>query len=55
MSKSAAIIIATTGKSVVKKAIESSLNQTHKNKKVYLVVDGDIFLESTKKIGRAHV
>lgn len=39
--KQAAIIIPTTGNPKVGKAIESALNQTYKNIKIFIVVDGN--------------
>jgi cellulose synthase/poly-beta-1,6-N-acetylglucosamine synthase-like glycosyltransferase len=45
--KQAAIIIPTTGNPKVGKAIESALNQTYKNTKVYVVVDGATFASKT--------
>lgn len=43
--KQAAIIIPTTGEETVFKAIESCLNQTYKNTKTVLVIDGDQFFQ----------
>lgn len=49
--KQSAIIIPTTGTKEVWKAVESSLNQTYENTKVYLVVDGIQY--SQKIVGKS--
>lgn len=47
--KPAAVIIPTTGDLLLKKAVESVLEQTFKNLKIYLIIDGIEYSKSTNK------
>lgn len=50
MSKSVAIIIPTTGSTDVEKAIQSCIDQTYTNIKIYVVVDGKEYFDSASII-----
>jgi glycosyltransferase involved in cell wall biosynthesis len=49
MSKSALVVIPATGKKQLRQAVQSVLNQTHKNITCLVIVDGPEFQESVKQ------